>query len=608
MVASDSPRIQPSIEQCATDLPTTETLAALAAPTPPLAPGASAAAAHEAFNADPALYALAVVDVHGIPLGIINRFRFREALAQQYGHELLETHTVSTIMDPTPLVLDEHTPLDQLSGILSDDSTKYIFDGFIVTRRGRYLGLGTGYGLMKQITERRQATLAHLAYHDALTGLPNRQLFLDRLHQALASATRNKRRVAVLYLDLDRFKLVNDTLGHSTGDLVLRETANRFKSLIRAQDTVARLGGDEFAVVLTEVGAMDCAELVARKLIDLVRQPYLVDGHDVRLSCSIGVVASPDHAREQATLLRMADDALYDAKGVRNTLRTYAEGMARPAPAGPVAFTAIRKAIADGQLSVAYQPQADLRTGALRGLEALVRWNDPSRGPVPAQELVRLAEETGLISDVTQVVCGLATKQFRAWRRRGLVPGVRLAINISGAEVRDGILPNMLRTHLAAAGLPMSAIELELTESGLMHSDAAATQLLADLRSEGVRVSVDDFGTGYSSLGRLQRLPVDVLKIDRAFVEDIGEGARQGALVRAIVVMAHSLDLTVVAEGVETETQRRYLERHGCDLYQGHLLSPPLPADEMTAYLERHRRRAASVRRRRAAPRLSAAG
>jgi diguanylate cyclase (GGDEF)-like protein len=562
-----------------------ETLAGLVRPTPPLRPSASAMGAHEAFIADPTLYALAVVDDHGTPIGLINRFRFRETLWQQSGEEILKNRPVGMVMDRAPLVLDEHAPIEQLSEILSDDSTKYIFDGFIVTRRGKYLGIGTGFGLMRRITERRQAALAQLAYHDTLTGLPNRQLFLDRLGQAIASASRNRRRLVVFYIDLDRFKAVNDSLGHTIGDLLLQQTADRFRTVIRRQDTVARLSGDEFAVVLTEVGSFDHAELVAQKLLDVVGQPFLVDGHDVHLSCSIGAVAFPDHSDDQHALLRMADDALSAAKKVRNTMRRYTDDMARPAATTPLVFSTVRRAIDFGELEVHYQPQADLRTGRLCGLEALVRWNNPSRGFLSTNELIQLAEDAGLISEITQFVCSTAMKDFRSWQLADLADGLRLAINISGIEVRDGVLPKMLRDHVRQAGLSMSVLEIELTESGLMFSDAVATQLLSDLREEGVRVSVDDFGTGYSSLGRLQRLPVDVLKIDKAFVEDIGHGAKQGALVRAIVMMAHSLDLTVVAEGVENETQRAFLERHGCDVYQGHLLSPPLPASKMAQYL-----------------------
>jgi diguanylate cyclase (GGDEF)-like protein len=567
-----------------------DTLAALAAPVPPLRPGASAMTAYEAFSAEPSLYAIPVVDDHGLPVGLINRFKFLETLSRPFGRDLLKNRPVAMAMDRVPLVLDEHTPLDQLSQILADDTTKYIFDGFIVTRQGRYVGIGTGFGLMRRITERRQATLAHLAYHDTLTGLPNRQLFSDRLRQTLASARRNKRRVAVLYVDLDRFKAINDDLGHTVGDLVLQATADRFRSIVRRQDTVARLGGDEFAVVLTELGTVDHADLVARKLNELVAQPFQVDGHTVDISCSIGLAAFPDHSDDQTVLLRMADDALYAAKRSRNTMRRYTAEMARPPAQGPLLFSLVRRAIELRQLEVFYQPQANLDTGALCGLEALVRWQDPIRGTMPTSELIQVAEDAGLVTEITRFVCGDAMRQFREWHEAGLADGLRLSINISGSEVRDGLLAPLLRAYARESGLPLSAIELELTESGLMHSDADAMHLLSELREEGVQVSVDDFGTGYSSLGRLQRLPVDVLKIDRSFIEEIGKGAKQGALVRAIIAMAHSLELTVVAEGVETTAQHAFLAQHGCDRFQGHLLAQPMPAGDMAQYLLEARR------------------
>jgi diguanylate cyclase (GGDEF)-like protein len=583
-------------------------LAGVAAPIPTLRPSASALIAQEAFSADPSLYAIAVVDDHGTPVGLVNRFKFAETLSHQADPETLANRPVGMIMDRAPLVLDEHTPIDQLSLILSDDNSKYIFDGFIVTRNGRYLGVGTGYSLMRRLTERRQATLAQLAYHDTLTGLPNRQLFLDRLTQALATAFRNRRRVAVLYLDIDRFKSINDEFGHTIGDLLLQQTADRFRALVRAQDTVARLSGDEFAFILTELQAVEHAELVAQKLANLVRQPYSLDGHEVSITCSIGVAVYPEHTEHKVTLMRMADDALYSAKRTRNVVHPYTAAMARPVSSGPLLFNSVRKAIDLGQLEVYYQPQAELRGGALCGLEALVRWRQPGGDLVTTHQLIQIAEEAGLISEITDFVCGASMGQLRAWHGEGLAQGLRLSINISGAEVQDGVLSPMLRGHVHAAGLSMSMIELELTESGLMRSDAYATQLLSELRGEGVRVSVDDFGTGYSSLGRLQRLPVDVLKIDKTFVDDIDAGAKQGALVRAIVVMAHSLGLTVVAEGVETEVQRAFLEQHGCDLYQGHLLSPPLPAGDMERYLRLNARAVPQItsqsrpRRRRSVP------
>jgi diguanylate cyclase (GGDEF)-like protein len=553
-------------------------------------PGASSLVVREAFAADPSLHALAVVDDHGRPLGLINRLAFFESLAQPGGHGALSNRPAALMMDRTPLVVDEYTSLTYLSEILCHDESGHVFDGFIVTRNGRYLGTGTAFGLLRKLADHRQVTLAQVTYHDALTALPNRQLFLDRLAQAMASAARNHRRVAVLRMELDRFKAINEEFGYSIGDLLLQQTADRLRPLIRAQDTVARLSGDEFGFVLTDVGSIDRAELVAQKLVHLVRQPHTLDGQEIVLSCSVGLAAYPDHSADGSAILQMADDALYVAKRTRNAAQCYSDEMARPAHR-PILFNAVRRAIEARELEVHYQPLADLHTGAIRGLEALVRWRTPARGVIPTNELIHIAEESGNISEITDFVCGAALQQLARWNSAGLAEGLRLSINVSGTEVRDGVLLPLLKAHVRAAGLALSMIEIELTERGLMHSDEDATALLSELRAEGVRVSVDDFGTGYSSLGRLQRLPVDVLKIDRAFIDDIGPGIdsatgmRQGALVEAIVAMAHSLGLTVVAEGVETEEQRTFLVQHGCDLYQGYLLSPPLSAEDTTRFL-----------------------
>jgi len=561
------------------------TLVGLITGAPPLAPSVPILEAYQAFSADPHLYALAVVDEHLAPVGIINRFRFLERLSQPFGRDLLARQPIAKLMDPRPLIVDEGVGLDGLNEMLLDDRTRYVFDGFIVTRQGRYLGVGTGHALMRRLTERRHAQLSHLAFHDPLTDLPNRQLFHDRLHQALASASRNHRRLAVLYIDLDRFKAVNDTLGHAAGDELLVRASDRFRTLVRAQDTVARLSGDEFAVLVTELGQADDASVVAKKVIDLFRHPFLLDGRDVLVSCSVGAVVFPDHTESQVALMRMADDALYRAKRSRNRFEHYSPDMARSSSIGPLVFDTVRRAIDRSHLEVLYQPQADIRTGTLRGLEALVRWHDPARGVVPTPELIRLAEDTGLISEITDYVSRVALTQLREWRRRGLAHGVRMALNVSGTEVRDGVLEPMLAEHLAATELPFSALDVEITESAIMDSDSSATGVLTRLRLAGAWVSVDDFGTGYSSLARLQRLPVDALKIDKAFVERVGSDARDSALARAVISMAHSLGLSVVAEGVETEQQFAFLREQACDAYQGYLLARPLPASEVEVLL-----------------------
>lgn len=551
----------------------------------PLRPGVRTLAAFDRFSSDPNLFALAVVDEQHVPIGLLNRFRFLERLSRPFGRDLLSNQSVECLMERAPLVVDEEVSLERVNDILADHEHRYIFDGFIVTREGRYLGTGTGHDLMRRLTERRHAELSHLAYHDPLTDLPNRQLFQDRLQQAIAAAARNQRQLALFYVDLDRFKAVNDTLGHAAGDALLLRVADRFRALVRAQDTVSRLSGDEFAMIVTELTTAGDATIVAKKILDLFRDPFPIDGQDICVSCSVGVALFPDHADHPVALMRMADDALYRAKRSRNRYERYSSEMARSSAVGPLVFDTVRRAIQGGHLEVHYQPQADLRTGRITGLEALVRWNDPARGLVPTAELVRLAEDTGLMSELTDYVTRVALRQWKAWQRRGLVHGIRLGLNISGMDVRDGVLEPMLAGHLAALDLPMSVLDLEITETALMDSDGAGTAVLLRLRQGGARVSVDDFGTGYSSLRRLQRLPVDTLKIDKTFIDQVGRAPREGALACAIISMAHSLGLSVVAEGVENDHQFVFLREHQCDAYQGFRLSRPLPAVAVEALL-----------------------
>ncbi len=476
----------------------------------PLRPSDPISDTHETFSADPTLYAIAVVDDDGLPVGLINRFKFLECMSQPFGRDLLTDRVVSAVMNTAPLIVDVRMSLEQVSALFVDDETKYIFDGFIVTRDSRYIGIGTGFSLMRQIMERRQETL-YLAYHDALTDLPNRHLFDDRLQQALAHARRKQQRIGVLYLDIDRFKVVNDTFWHAVGDLLLQQVAGRFRSIIREEDTLARLSGDEFAIVLTELSLAEDAKLVADKLLQLSREPFVLNGHAVSASWSVGVATFPDQADEQKALLSMADDALYVAKRIGNTLKQQSDVMTHTPGPGSHLFSTVRHAIDLRQLEVHYQPQLDLRSGLLCGIEALLRWRDPEAGILPTLNLIRAAEDTGLVSEITDYVCGAAFRQFVVWRQAALVEGLRLAINVSGADVRERLV-RILTRHLREAELSMADLDLEITESVLMRSDATAISVLSELRQEGAHVSVDDFGTGYSSLSRLQQLPVDALK------------------------------------------------------------------------------------------------
>jgi diguanylate cyclase (GGDEF)-like protein len=563
--------------------PAEDTLTGLAVHVQPLPSTTLVFAAYEAFKAEPTQYAIPVVDPEGRPVGLLNRFKFLELLSQPFAHDLFKHQTVAATMDKAPLIVDEHVPPDQLSHRMIDDGSRYIFDGFIVTRDGRYLGIGTGHSLMRCITERKHATLFHLAHHDSLTGVPNRQLFNDRLTQALAHARRTGAQLGVLFVDVDRFKGVNDSLGHAIGDQLLKAIAERLMASTRAGDTVARLGGDEFAVILPQLGGTDHGEVVARKLLDVLREPHTLEPHHVNVSCSIGLAVYPSDGGSQDELLRSADAAAYHAKQFRNTYQRYSSDLQQPALGTFSGFASVKRAIDRGHLAVAYQPLVVTGSRAVYGLEALVRWEDPDRGTMPTADFIRMAEDAGLIDGVTNFVLGEAMSQMMAWRRAGLCGQLSLAVNVSGVELRDGGCVATIERHLRETGFPARALEIEITESTAM-LPGASTAVLKELTAMGVRLSIDDFGTGYSSLSRLRHLPVHALKIDRAFVDDVDKRDVR-TLARAIILMAHSLGLSVTGEGVETAEQLAFLERHACDRVQGYFICSPMNAERMTSYL-----------------------
>ncbi len=579
--SSDSPAGWPD----APDATVTEelTLAALLQPVQPFPTDGMGQEVYERFTRMPNLYAVPVVDADGRPVGIVNRFRFLEVLARPFGHELYAGRAVDSFMDRAPLVVDEYTPLDVVADLLADDSTKYIFDGFIVTRRGRYLGMGTGFGLMRQLTERKQATLVHLANHDVLTDLPNRQLFSDRLDQALARSRASGRPTAVLYLDLDRFKAVNDRYGHAIGDLLLLGVAAKLSESVRAQDTVARLAGDEFAIVLVELNDARDAEHVAAKLLRRCAEPHVLDGHEVNTSYSIGIAVFPDDAHSGDALLRAADDAVYAAKEVRNTWQRYSAEMRRADGAAVFTVSAVRKGINDGTLEVFYQPVVDVRTGRVCSVEALVRWRDPVHGLMSTPDLIRFSEDTGLIVDLSARVMLESMRHVGRWRQ-SLIPNLRLSVNVSGVQFREGGLVSMVSRCVEETGFPPEALEIEITESTVMRLGAATFTALGQLKNMGVRLAVDDFGTGYSSLSRLQRLPFDTLKIDRSFVQAIDDRGNGGEIATAVIMMGHSLGLSVTAEGVETDVQFRHVTSEGCDRAQGFLFSRAVAPPDFETY------------------------
>jgi diguanylate cyclase (GGDEF)-like protein/PAS domain S-box-containing protein len=423
------------------------------------------------------------------------------------------------------------------------------------------------------------AKLEYMAHHDPLTGLPNRSLLLDRLGHSLGRAMREWQQVAVIFIDLDNFKDVNDTLGHEVGDTLLREVAERMKALLRNEDTVARLGGDEFTVILVDIDAPRAALNVAQKLLQLVAKPVQAGGHARHVSASIGISVFPLDGKDVPTLLKNADTAMYSAKAAgRNGYRFYTPLMTDLAMQRLEIESALRVALVHKQFSLHYQPQIDMFSGALLGAEALIRWQHPERGTIRPDEFIPVAEETGLIVDIGNWVLEEACRQYDEWCKLGWqLP--KLSVNVSVKQLERGNLPQQLLQLQRKYDLPDKMLTLEITESVIMQKDYALT-LLEEIAECGVELAIDDFGTGYSSLSYLKQLPVDTLKVDKSFVQEIEIDRNGEAIVRAIIALAKTMGLSVVAEGVETQAQAQFLAALECDVGQGYLWGKPIPPED----------------------------
>jgi diguanylate cyclase (GGDEF)-like protein/PAS domain S-box-containing protein len=447
-------------------------------------------------------------------------------------------------------------------------------------------------GTVQDITEHRQAMdrLHYLANYDTLTGLPNRVLLQDRLNQAMLEADRRDRLVAVMFLDLDRFKLINDTLGHETGDALLKQVAERLRTCVRTSDTISRLGGDEFTIVLANVAHVNDVAHVAQKIIDCFAVPFHLQGRELFISPSIGITLYPFDDNDLDSLLRNADAAMYHAKELgRNTFQFYTAELNRRTAKRLQLETALRHALERNELLLHYQPQLSLKSGRIIGAEALARWRHPEMGLVSPQEFIPLAEETGLILPIGEWVLRTACTQARAWHAAGF-GALQIAVNLSGRQFQHRHLAKLVKQVLHDTGLDPRLLDLELTESLLMHNTEAILGTMEELHAYGVSFSMDDFGTGYSSLSYLKRFPIDTLKIDQSFMRDIPRDPDDAAIAQAIIAMAHSLDIRVIAEGVETARQLAFLRAKRCDGMQGFLFSKPLPAKAFTALLRRQRR------------------
>jgi diguanylate cyclase (GGDEF)-like protein len=448
-----------------------------------------------------------------------------------------------------------------------------------------YRGTSRDISLRKQTEER----IRYLATHDELTGLPNRAMFSELLSHVLQTARRSSGRLAVLFIDLDRFKFINDNLGHDAGDTLLREVAMRLKTCLRSSDVVARLGGDEFVVLLPDLHEADQASTVARKVLSAVIRPVVLDGQEWRVTASIGISTFPDDAHDEPSLMKHADIAMYHAKEEgKNNFQFYDGRLKARSLERLTLETHLRRAIECGELSLHYQAKVELATHRIAGVEALLRWTSAELGPVTPAKFIPLAEETGLILAIGKWVLHTACAQSMAWQRAGLAP-VQIAVNLSPRQLADPGLVADVRRVLGETKLAPELLELEVTESSVMHNVDRAVEVMTALREMGVRLAIDDFGTGYSSLAQLKRFPIDTLKVDRSFIRDIPDDLEDRAIAEAIIAMGRTLSLTVVAEGVETDAQKEFLRTRACDQMQGFLFSQPVTADEFAALLRRHR-------------------
>ncbi|WP_275096356.1 putative bifunctional diguanylate cyclase/phosphodiesterase [Sedimenticola hydrogenitrophicus] len=500
---------------------------------------------------------------------------FVQDVAEQYDSALIE-------------VLRSRQPVEFEFSFPDGDTNLYYEARLVPVQNDRVLAL------TRDITKRKlsEEQIAWLAYHDSLTGLPNKRLFGERVDQAIINARRHDRKVAVLVLDLDGFKLINDTMGHPIGDLLLKEIAGRLLECLRSSDLteaqhVARLGGDEFTILFDDVEQVSHITRILPRITSTIAQPLLLGDQELVISSSMGIAVYPQDGEDADQLIKNADAAMYHAKDLgKNNFQFFTEQLNKVSMERLLLETGLRRALEKGEFELYYQPQIDLASERLVGLEALLRWRHPELGGVPPDIFIPIAEESGQIIRIGEWVISRAIEQSLAWQRQGYEP-VRISVNLSGKHLQNHEFTDYLVELLETTGIDTDLLGIEITESSLLFNREQTLLTLGDIKAMNIKLSMDDFGTGYSSLGYLKQFPIDVLKIDRSFIQDIQVRDAETGLVKTIIDMGHVLGMEVVAEGVETREQLEYLKKHGCDTVQGFFFSRPLPAGEIVNLLRK---------------------
>lgn len=542
------------------------------------------------FLADPGIYALPVVNSEDQPLALVDRKRFVEFFAKPFSKELFGRQSILSFLGSSffqgvePLVLEESSSIEDAARIIIASGMEHMVTGFIVTCDGRYRGIANGHDLLNLITQRKQAELYYLAHYDHLTGVPNRVLLADRIAQACRESERKGSLVALLFIDVDRFKQVNDSLGHRVGDAVLRAIVNRLKGAARKVDTVARIGGDEFMLLMEDLSSAQSADLVASRIVQSMQEPMEIHGHSLIVTVSIGIALFPKDDADVSRLMAKADAAMYEAKSKgRNGFRIFDDGSASFNPERLSLENDLRLALERDELRLVFQPQVEISSQRVRGAEALLRWHHPVRGNISPLEFIPLAEETGLIVPLGRWVVRSAFAQMARWKAAGFPP-IRMAINISAVQFHQEDFADELELAIHEYRIDPSFVELELTESVLMHNVEDVLANLNRIKRMGIMLAIDDFGTGFSSLNYLRRFPIDRLKIDQSFVRGIAETPANASITKAIIALADSLSLDVVAEGIEDASENEFLNGIGCGEGQGYFFARPLTPEQLETW------------------------